>query len=65
MAEKHFDVQNVLDMLDCNDSDAGDTDSSSDDEDFSPMQVMKCTYTLIEMKYTYTLIAHCWICLLK
>ena len=43
MAEKHFDVQNVLDMLDCNDSDAGDTDSSSDDEDFSPMQVMKCT----------------------
>ena len=34
MAEKHFDVQNVLDMLDCNDS---------DDEDFSPMQVMKCT----------------------
>ena len=43
MAGKHFDVQNVLDMLDCNDSDADDTDSSSDDEDFSPMQVMKCT----------------------
>lgn len=39
MEGQHFDAHNALDILDCDNSDAGDSDSSSDNECWEQIQV--------------------------
>ncbi|XP_046864364.1 piggyBac transposable element-derived protein 3-like [Xenia sp. Carnegie-2017] len=39
MERQHFDAHNVLDILDCDNSDAGDSDSSSDNECWEQIQL--------------------------
>ena len=54
MEREKYSVNNMLEFLNCDDSDAGDTDSSSEDENLGLMQV---TWS-IEFVLTITDMSH-------
>lgn len=55
MEGQHFDAHNVLDILDCDNSDAGDSDSSSDNECWEQIQVKALLIVLlfVQMKFRF------------